>query len=142
MDPASVIAFIEFGAEVVGVIKQLLDFVGRVKNAPKSVLYWRNEVEVLGSIVAAAIKDGRDMIELVRQETWDSYRRALEAVRERCFALLVVLKDSLPQKGISRRTNLLKSFNFVFNEEKFMKLVDGLERAKNSLLVAQMCMTK
>ncbi|MCJ1478572.1 hypothetical protein MMC13_007253 [Lambiella insularis] len=140
MDPATIFAFVEFSTETLVAIRQLVDFLRRVKDAPQCVLRWKNEAEILRAVVEAAIKDGKGMIDFVSRETWSSYQEALEAVREHCYDILTLLKESLPDGAKGRRRRILKSLNFVFRENNFKELVAALERAKTLLHLSQMGM--
>ena len=138
MDPASLVAFIGFGVQVVDVIKRLLDLIAQVKDAPNSVQRLRTELEILESIVGAAVRDDGEKFKHATVESCTAYQKALDAVNQLCGALLALLKNTLPRGSASRRKRLLGSLNFAFQEEKLAGLVMELERAKSSLLLAQM----
>ena len=140
MDPASVLTFIGFGAQTVGVIQQLLSFLSAVRDAPSSVQDFIHELEILEDVIFASTQD-EEKLEHTSERARKAYQKALGAVDQQCRALLGLLEAALPKKGAGRRKRIWNAVNFVSKEEKFAKLLEGLERAKSSLCMAQSCIS-
>lgn len=142
MDPVSVVALVGFGLQVTDIIKRLLEFLDQVKDAPSSVERLKIELQILEGIINAAIEDDKQKLEDASERTWKAYQKALEAVSQQCQSILQLLEKTMAKKGMSRRKRLISSVSYVFREEEFTKLVEGLERAKSSFQLAQLCITK
>ena len=119
------------------VIKRCIDLIAQVKDAPNSVQRLQTELEILKSIIVAAVSDKGEKFKYATEESFTAYQKALAAVDQLCVALLTLLLNTLPHGRVSRRKRLLGSLNFVLQEEKLAGLVAELERAKSSLLLAQ-----
>ena len=143
MDGAScVVAFIGLGLQIHDTIKRIVDFLDQVKNAPNSIQRLRYELETLGSIIDAAIRNDEEKLGDVCEETQKAYERALGAVSYQCDALLNLLGKKLPSHTAKWRKRLLHSINHVFREDEIKQHIDNLERAKSSFQSAQLLITK
>jgi hypothetical protein len=142
MDGAScVVAFIGLGLQIHDTIKRIVDFLDQVKNAPNSIQRLRYELETLGSIIDAAIKNDEENLKDVCEETQKAYERALGAVSDQCDALLSLLGTTLPNHTAKWRKRLLH-LKHVFREDEIKQHIDNLERAKSSFQSAQLLITK
>lgn len=142
MDPASLVAFLGFSIQVVEIISDLIDFLGKVKDAPENVRKLREELIFLNRLV----KTFR-AIEEIRQVAVPADLRTLVddasvRVEEQVGDLLKLLKKTLPEGKSGRPRQLWNRVKTVLQEDKVKKLITELERAKGTLVMAQQTMQR
>lgn len=137
MDPASLVAFIGFGIQVVGIISQLIDFLEKVKDAPDNVRKLREELILLRRLVKTfrASEETREVP--VPEDLRELVEDASKRVEEQVGDLLTLLKKTLPEGKSGRPRQLWNKVKAVLQEDKVNRLTAELERAKGTLGMAQ-----
>ncbi|MCJ1400902.1 hypothetical protein MMC11_004113 [Xylographa trunciseda] len=137
MDPASIVAFIGFGAQCVDSILRLKDFLEEVQDAPEYVQDLRKELDLLKHTVESFNEVDTESIASIPDDVRDLVEVASLRAHRQVLALLKLLNESLPDGKTSRPRNLWNRVKAVLQKEKVSKLVDDLERAKTTLEMAQ-----
>ncbi|MCJ1283180.1 hypothetical protein MMC26_002507 [Xylographa opegraphella] len=137
MDPASIIAFIGFGAQCVDSFLKLKDFLEEVQDAPEYVQDLRNELDLLRHTVDNFNELDSEYISSIPDDVRYLVEAASSRTHRQVLALLKLLNETLPDGRTSRPRHLWNKVKSVLQKEKVSKLIDDLERAKTTLEMAQ-----
>lgn len=137
MDPASIVAFIGFGAQAVDGILRLKDFLQEVHDAPQYIQDLRTELDLLRrSLESFSNIDKNTVVTIpldIRVLVQEASIRALQQIN----SLLRLLNKTLPEGKACHRRHLWSKIKAVLQKETVMQLIADLERAKSTLEIAQ-----